>query len=290
MKEYQEKFEEYATRTTGLSEEFFVSCFISGLKEEIRMTVQMFKPITISQALGLARLQEENILAMAKRNRFNTIRQDQFKPVTLEKTQSKPNEGAGPTTIKWLTLSEMDERRSKGLCFNCDEQFKPGHRCKRRQLYLIEADNSDHENEELSEEDQEAADEDVKISVNSITGTLAPKAMRVKGYIKHRQVSILIDSGSTHNFVDPGVAKRTGCKLETTLPFKVTVANGHEMRSDAICKKFCWVMHGSEFFTDVRLLPLRGYDVVLGTTWLETLGDIVWNFAKLRMEFYLNDK
>ncbi|XP_077249994.1 uncharacterized protein LOC143889606 [Tasmannia lanceolata] len=114
--------------------------------------------------------------------------------------------------------------------------------------------------------------------------------MRVKGYTKHRPVSILIDSGSTHNFVDPRVAKRTGCKFETTLPLKVTVANGQQVRSDAVCKNFQWVMHGSEFCTDVRLLRLGGYDVVFGTLWLETLGDIIWNFSKLRIEFCINGK
>lgn len=36
---YQERFEELANRTSGLTEEFFVSCFISGLKEEIKAGV-----------------------------------------------------------------------------------------------------------------------------------------------------------------------------------------------------------------------------------------------------------
>lgn len=66
---YQEKFEELANKTNGLSEEFYVSCFVSGLKEEIYAGVKIFQPRTISQAMGLARLQEETMEAMAKKTR-----------------------------------------------------------------------------------------------------------------------------------------------------------------------------------------------------------------------------
>jgi hypothetical protein len=30
-----------------------------------------------------------------------------------------------------LSLVEMDERRAKGLCYNCDDKYTPGHCCKR---------------------------------------------------------------------------------------------------------------------------------------------------------------
>ncbi len=32
---------------------------------------------------------------------------------------------------------ELADRRSNGLCFNCDEKFFPGHQCKK--LFKIEA-------------------------------------------------------------------------------------------------------------------------------------------------------
>ncbi|KAI9159660.1 hypothetical protein LWI28_000697 [Acer negundo] len=42
----------------------------------------------------------------------------------------------------------------------------------------------------------------------------------------------------------------------------------------------------AEFF----ILPLEGYDVVMGTQWLRTLGPIQWDFSKLHMTFFLNDR
>ena len=54
-------------------------------------------------------------------------------------------------TIKKLTPIELNERRTKGLCFNCDEKFVPGRRCKK--LFFIEVSWPD-EHEEDSLEDK----------------------------------------------------------------------------------------------------------------------------------------
>ncbi|KAH7839578.1 hypothetical protein Vadar_005955 [Vaccinium darrowii] len=70
VKAYQEKFEELANKTTGLSEDFFVSCFVNGLKKEVLAGVKMFAPRTIAQTMGLAQLQEETIEALVKKNKF----------------------------------------------------------------------------------------------------------------------------------------------------------------------------------------------------------------------------
>ena len=40
--------------------------------------------------------------------------------------------------IKRLTPTQMDERRKKGLCYNCDEKWAVGHKCKIAKLFLLE--------------------------------------------------------------------------------------------------------------------------------------------------------
>jgi hypothetical protein len=47
-----------------------------------------------------------------------------------------------------------------------------------------------------------------EISLHAITKSLHPKTMRVLGWIGDQKVVVLIDSGSTHNFVDTLVCKR----------------------------------------------------------------------------------
>ena len=41
-----------------------------------------------------------------------------------------------------------------------------------------------------------------------MTGSLSPKTMRIEGFINNQRVLVLVDTRSTHNFVDPNVAKR----------------------------------------------------------------------------------
>lgn len=56
VQDYLAQFEALANRTKNLNEAFMISCFVGGLKEDIRLDVQMFKPTSLSAAIGLARL------------------------------------------------------------------------------------------------------------------------------------------------------------------------------------------------------------------------------------------
>jgi hypothetical protein len=61
VEDFQTQFEILSNRIQGLSEEFKVSTFLSGLREEIRITVTMLKPRDLTTTFGLARLQEEEV-------------------------------------------------------------------------------------------------------------------------------------------------------------------------------------------------------------------------------------
>ena len=76
--------------------------------------------------------------------------------------------------------------------------------------------------------------------------------------------NILIDIGSTHNFISCEMVIKLGCVMETVAELKVLTANGEELKCNAICKQFKWVMQGQLFVADVLALPLENYDLVLG--------------------------
>ena len=104
------------------------------------------------------------------------------------------------------------------------------------------------------------------ISVHAISGlgSKGYQTMRVTVYVKTKPLHILIDSSSTHNFLDIGVAKKLGCEVEEIGPMKVDVANGSSLACVAICRGLTWTLQGSKFTTDVLLLPLGNCDMVLG--------------------------
>jgi hypothetical protein len=62
VEDYKGKFEILSNRLRDLSEGYKLSCFLSGLKEEIRLPIRMFALKTLLAAYGLAKIQEEYVL------------------------------------------------------------------------------------------------------------------------------------------------------------------------------------------------------------------------------------
>ena len=69
---YKGNFEILSNRIKGLSESHKLSCFFSGLKDEIRLPMRMLVPKSLNDAFGLAKIQEEFLISNRK----------SFKPVT----------------------------------------------------------------------------------------------------------------------------------------------------------------------------------------------------------------
>ena len=64
------------------------------------------------------------------------------------------------------------------------------------------------------------------------------------------------------------------------------MANGERVQCPDMFRKAPFSISAEEFTTDFYALSLAGYDVVLGTQWLATLGPILWDFGALTMSFW----
>lgn len=150
------------------------------------------------------------------------------------------------------------------------------------------------EEEELSEDQEhmvEGEDCDcAQISVHAVTGVVGYRTMRVKGLAGKRSLFVLIDSGSTHNFVDKNVASKLGCTLLPPGQSSVAVAGGGKLEVSARIKKLQWNFQHNVFDADFMVIPLGGCDMVLGVQWLEQWGPITWDFQQLTMKFKRGEK
>ena len=97
---------------------------------------------------------------------------------------------------------------------------------------------------------------------------------------------ILIDSRSTHNFLDAALVPQLHIHVDTSQILEVKVANGAVIKAQGICKAVPIRMQGETFMVHLHVLPMGGCDLVLGTHWLGTLGVIQWDFKLLTMSFY----
>ncbi|KAF5481387.1 hypothetical protein F2P56_002043, partial [Juglans regia] len=114
--------------------------------------------------------------------------------------------------------------------------------------------------------------------------------MRVMGKIGGQSITILIDTGSTHNFLDPAVFEKAKLHADCVDKVKVRVASGELLSSVGRCKEVRVKIQGVIFVVDVHVLVLAGCDMVLGMQWLRELGTVLWNFNKLSMKFSKDGK
>jgi predicted aspartyl protease len=128
---------------------------------------------------------------------------------------------------------------------------------------------------------------DIQISVNAVTGITTSQSMQVQLSINNRDFLALLDSGSTHNFIDSNTADTLQLpRTRAPNSLSVTVANGDRISNVGIYNNLT-VQIDSEIFTiDCYSIKLGGYDFVLGVNWLRSLGPIIWDFNKLTMKFW----
>ncbi|KAJ0082796.1 hypothetical protein Patl1_12023 [Pistacia atlantica] len=117
-----------------------------------------------------------------------------------------------------------------------------------------------------------------------MAGSLSPKTMRIEGFINRQKVLILIDTGSTHSFVDPYVARKSKLLVGKS-QLTVKVANGDSLLCQGYCRAVPIQLQNLKTTANLYLLTLGGCDVVLGVDWLQDLGSILWNFSDLTMQF-----
>ena len=96
--------------------------------------------------------------------------------------------------------------------------------------------------------------------------------MKIKGHIKKNNVTVLIDSGSTHNFINVNLAKVFNLFIFPLANMKVMVADGKKINNVGKCHKVKLQMQEYNLESDFFAVSLGEVDVVLGIHWLQTLG------------------
>ena len=86
--------------------------------------------------------------------------------------------------------------------------------------------------------------------------------MRILGTLRNCQLSILIDSGSTHNFIDPIIIRKANIPTRSDAVFEVMVANGDRLQGNGTYNGVELKSQGVPNHANFYLLSLRGIDAV----------------------------
>ncbi|OMP09516.1 hypothetical protein COLO4_05398 [Corchorus olitorius] len=235
-----------------------------------------FKPITLAHAFELAKHIESKLFESRQTP-------SRAPPRAFQTPVQKP---IPPTSypIRRLSPTKMQARHSKGLCFNCDEQFKPGHRYKTT-LFLLLQTEDDFYDPLISLETSKTTDclplsslplppppkmplipeektPDFQVSLHTLHGIASHSCLKLTGVIHGHSSTILIDSGSTHNLVQPRVVRHLGLAVEPAPPLTVRVWNGDVLRCAGKISMLKVDLQNMVFSLYLFLLDIHGADSI----------------------------
>jgi hypothetical protein len=271
------------------------------------------KPRNLSKAVALAKLFEEKYSANT-RNKLSSLPARNYNQNSSYTTKSQPNNQNNdnnskpnlppllPTppikpfnnrnqNIKKNSPAEIQLRREKNMCYFCDEKFSPAHKCPNRQFMLLQLANEEESQlgTTLPTVDEPIVEEDTHhLSLNAMRGSNGVGTIRFTGQIGSIQVKILVDRGSSDNFIQPRITRVLKLAIEPTPNLRVLVGNGQMLSAEGLIQQLPLHIQGQEVKVPVYLLQISSADVILGSTWLATLGPHVADYAALTLKFFQN--
>ncbi|GJX70825.1 transposon ty3-I gag-pol polyprotein [Tanacetum coccineum] len=313
--EYYHQFTIMANQVDGLSPDALLDFFLSGLKDHIRQDVIAQAPKSLIHAGSLSRLfDEKQPVTYSSKAKFGT---QSITPKTSNITSSPPTTFSSypprpaplppllptPQTkplppIKKLSLAEMLLHREKGLCFTCDDKFTWNHKCPNKQALLLMTSTDESDFSSLIERSEEQLDatsllqenQEPHLSLNVYHGSNGVATIRLSGSINGTQVQVLLDGGSSDNFIQPRVAKHVGLPIEPSKTFRVMVGSGTFLQVEGLITSIPLHVQNELIKFSAYVLPISGADIILGAAWLATLGPHIADYSSATIKFYLDEK
>jgi hypothetical protein len=192
--------------------------FTEGLMEPLRGWVKDFKHANLHDVIWKNRdLGSAKNMGFTPRTPLNQVGRDQIPPMN-QGGRDQRGFDRGRDRMDKPTRREL---RRKQLCFTYKEPWDPTHKCMGKgKAHYIEVISDEEEEEDFSHlhkikenpighaEEEDASHglaTDEKVTLASISGVPKFNTFRMRWVIQGHKVSILIDVGASHNFIDPAL-------------------------------------------------------------------------------------
>lgn len=292
---------------------YFLTRFIEGLRGYIRAVVMVQRPLDLDTAVSLACLHEEvaDGLYSEKRtsNQYPVSRIQSVAlvplpwpapPSVVATTPSKypsllspssedrrRNEAARAPNSASKIQALKNYRRSRGLCFKRGERWGHEHSCPPSvSLHILEEmmdvlgfDSQDDSPDQAAPSTEKL----MALSYQAISGTDGPMAMQIQGLINGKEVLILIDSGSTSSFITERLVKELSGMQQMENLVNVKVAGGGMLNCTHHIPLCQWETQHHVFTTDLKVLQLGSYDMILGYDWLTYFSPMKVDWARKKV-------
>jgi len=244
--EYQDRFQALLPRAGRLDEAQRVQLFTAGLLPPLSHDVEIHNPQSLATAMSLARrIELRNSYAAPaprapQRDRLLLPTPAPRLALPAPATDTAPKHAPATVTVEGrpvhrLTQAEQEERRHLGLCYNYDEKFGRGHNRVCKRLFLLNSAIEDDPEDDVADEEI-ATDESPHISLHAIAGVSVRDTMQIRVSVGAAVFTVLLDSGSTHNFIAEEAALRSGLPMQRRPRLTATVANGERVTCPGVLR------------------------------------------------------
>ena len=138
MEEHIEDFQKLNIRVNDILEKERFDAFISSLKDNIQHEVHLWEFDSLEKTYRLARKVERKIMATRK-----SIPHSYKYGNVASPSLPQP---------KRLTPQQLEEKRTKGICYNCNRKYIKGHKCAEKKLFYTDCEEAEEKDQETSKE------------------------------------------------------------------------------------------------------------------------------------------
>jgi hypothetical protein len=121
--------------------------------------------------------------------------------------------------------------------------------------------------------------------MNSMSGFLIYHTFRVRSVLQGHNVTILIDGGASHNFIDSNMVERRGILIEEFDGFTVFIPGGHKMSCTKWIPNLEITMGNYSMTEDFFVVDIPDTNVVLGVQWIYFNGRCTTGQRTMEMKF-----
>ncbi|XP_061351194.1 uncharacterized protein LOC133296260 [Gastrolobium bilobum] len=311
LRDYIQQFEVLINQVPGLDDDLYMSFFISGLQSELKSVVQLRLPVNLHQAMQYVLAYDDHHMEL--RNSFYSSNKrfplkisasntdgtvaPSHNQITTALTPSVLQLGSSnsrlalpaPPAMKKYSHVDLHKKRELGICYYCDDKWTPKHRCKNKLMLMIGEFSDSPEDADAEEEILWQAEALPKDTQDGASHTLADRSgtnsLMFSSVIKHCVVYIMVDSGSTHNFIRRQLAGELGLPIVRAKKLRVFLGNVECLVTERKCLSVPIDLQGHQFLIDFWVLDLVDLSVILGMPWLQQLGRVTHDYMDLSMEF-----
>lgn len=301
--DYHREFEAMLNRVQGLPESTLLPIYLGGLRQPVHSQVRFQHPKSVAAAMALAMEFDSAAERSVVPSRRPWSGKDNRQPLLMPPSSSPTGDWAKPAVsvarprdfsklpVVHVSVAEKAERSRLGFFWYCSEKWVAGHSCKRNFLAYMgtEEDDIEHDDSEEPAQDSEIITTDLS-HMYSMDGTPRASSLEFQGMLGNMAVVILVDTGSTHNFLHPRVAEKCQLPLRAIWPFRVYVGNGESLSCSHMSRHVEVVIQGHTFALDLYILPVHGPDLIFGLSWLRSLLRVTSDYVAGMIEFIREGK